>query len=124
MQKLDIDFPDDRTTTKIDLKRSQLYEPGAAPAKPGQVDGEVARAVTAAELPDVDVSATPYGLTAQQQAVIKELYYGGFHYAGRDRRCAVAPHHDGAEKVFEQFGSARGVDTHVETQQTRGAPLL
>eukprot|EP01043_Picozoa_sp_COSAG02_P095421 COSAG02_NODE_31788_length_527_cov_0.948598_2_plen_36_part_01 len=36
-------------------------------------------------MPDVDVSATPYGLTAQQQAVIKELYYGGFHYAGRDR---------------------------------------
>ena len=25
IQKLDIDFPDDRTNAKIDLKRSQLY---------------------------------------------------------------------------------------------------
>ena len=85
IQKLDIDFPDDRTNAKIDLKRSQLYEPGTAPEKPGEADGEVARAVTQDQLPDVEVSATPYGLTAQQQKVIRDLYYGDFHYAGRDR---------------------------------------
>ena len=43
------------------------------------------RAVTQDQLPDVEVSATPYGLTAQQQKVIRDLYYGDFHYAGRDR---------------------------------------
>ena len=37
IQKLDVDFPDDRTNAKIDLKRSQLYEPGTAPENPGQV---------------------------------------------------------------------------------------
>ena len=28
IQKVDIDFPDDRTSAKIDLKRSQIYAPG------------------------------------------------------------------------------------------------
>ena len=89
IQKLDIDFPDDRTSAAIDLKRSQLYAPGTEPAKPGEADGEVAREVTASELPGVELSATPYGLTAPQQKVIKDLYYGDFHYAGRERTWAL-----------------------------------
>ena len=44
IQKLEVDF-DDRTHAKIDLKRTQLYEPGAQPDKPGEADGEVAVAV-------------------------------------------------------------------------------
>ena len=35
IQKLDIDFPDDRTSAAIDLKRSQLYAPGTEPANRG-----------------------------------------------------------------------------------------
>ena len=85
IQKLDVDFPDDRTSARLDLKRSQIYDPGTEPAEPGVADGEVARVVRAADLPDADVSATPYGLTVDQVRVIKDLYYGDFHYAGRDR---------------------------------------
>ena len=85
IQKLDVDFPDDRTSAKIDLLRSQLFAPGTAPAKPSRAAGEVAVAVAEAQLPDASVSATPFGLTDAQQRVIRGLYYDGFHYAGRDR---------------------------------------
>ena len=61
----------DRTNTKIDLKRSQLYAPGTQPKQPGETDGEVAVAVTEDELPDVGTSATPYGLSAEQVWQIK-----------------------------------------------------
>ena len=37
--------------------------------------------LTQDELPDVEVSATPYGLTAEQVKQIKSVYYDGFHFA-------------------------------------------
>ena len=116
IQKLDIDFPDDRTSAKIDLKRSQLYAPGTEPAKPGEADGEVAREVTASELPGVEISATPYGLTAPQQKVIKDLYYGDFHYAGRERTWALLKERarkDG--KLEERVVKRKGGDVTVAT---------
>ncbi len=85
IQKLNIDFPDDRTNAKVDLKRSQLFQPGTEPQQPGETDGEVAVAVTQDELPDTEATATPYGLTQEQVKQIKSIYYDGFSYSGRDR---------------------------------------
>ena len=47
-----VDFPDDRTSARLDLERSQVYEPGTEPTEPGVADGEVARVVTTADLPE------------------------------------------------------------------------
>ena len=37
IQTATIDFPDDFTTTKIDLTKSQLYTPGTQPEKPSEM---------------------------------------------------------------------------------------
>ena len=104
IQKLDVDFPDDRTAARLDLKQSQLYQPGAAPAQPGAADGEVAVAVRQQDLPDVEATATPYGLTAAQVREIKGLYYDGFHYAGRDRMWELLRAKAKADGAAARFG--------------------
>jgi hypothetical protein len=45
IQKLDVDVPDDRTAARLDLKQSQLHQPGAAPSQPGAAECAVAVAV-------------------------------------------------------------------------------
>ena len=112
IQKLDVDFPDDRTSARLDLKRSQIYDPGTEPAEPGAADGEVARVVRAADLPDADVSATPYGLTVDQVRVIKDLYYGDFHYAGRDRLYELLTERARKDGKLEERTIKRKDDTH------------
>ena len=63
IQKLDVDFPDDRTSARLDLKRSQVYDPGTEPAEPGAADGEVARAVPAGALEEIVLPAVWRQLT-------------------------------------------------------------
>jgi hypothetical protein len=103
IQKLGVDFDMDRTNTKIDLKRSQLYDPGTQPEKPGETDGEVAVAVTEDELPDVGASATPYGLSAEQVRHIKAIYYDGFSYSGRDRMWAQLQAKARADRELDEY---------------------
>jgi hypothetical protein len=103
IQKLDVDFDMDRTNTKIELKRSQLYEPGTQPEKPGDTDGEVAVVVTEDELPAVGASVTPYGLTAEQVKRIKAIYYDGFSYSGRDRMWAQLQAKARADGELEEY---------------------
>ena len=86
-QKLEVDFLDDLTSTKIDLNKDQLYEPGTQPKNPTVEQGEIAVIVSDKDLPVA--TTTPYGLSETQQRVIKDLYYEQGHYAGRDRMWAL-----------------------------------
>ena len=85
IQKATIDFPDDFTTAKVDLKKSQLYKPGTQPEKPTEEQGEVAVEVTTEDLPGVDDSSKAYGLSENQLKVLKNLWYEQGHYAGVSR---------------------------------------
>ena len=85
IQKATVDFADDFTEATVDLKRSQLYAPGTQPEKPADDEGEVAVEVAAEELPGVDDSTRAYGLTEEQLATLKNLWYDEGHYSGVTR---------------------------------------
>eukprot|EP01044_Picomonas_judraskeda_P004026 COSAG03_NODE_345_length_8808_cov_5.062349_4_plen_200_part_00 len=72
-------------TGELQLVRQQLLNPKGAPAKPTVEQGEVAVRVPPEALPEVEDTATPYGLTAEQHAKLKELWYEWGHYSSRDR---------------------------------------
>ena len=86
-QKVAVDFDESLTRSDVVLARDRLYMPGSEPEKPVDIgDGvQPALEVRQEDLPDVEVSATPYGLTAEQHAKLKELWYERGHYASRDR---------------------------------------
>lgn len=81
IQKLDIDFPDEYTSTTLRLKKNNLLEPTNAPKEPDLSDGPVAVRVTEDELPETQVSATPFGLTQEQKEIIQKIFYEEGHYA-------------------------------------------
>ena len=57
--------------------RQQLLDPKDAPAKPTVEQGEVAVRVPEEALPEVEETATPFALSPEQHAKIKELWYDG-----------------------------------------------
>ena len=65
--------------------RQQLLDPKDAPAKPTVEQGEVAVRVPEDALPQVEETATPFGLTPEQHAKLKMLWYERGHYSSRDR---------------------------------------
>ena len=85
IQSLEVDYPDEMTSGELQLVRQQLLDPKDAPAKPTVEQGEVAVRVPEEALPEVEETATPYGLTPEQHAKLKELWYERGHYSSRDR---------------------------------------
>ena len=73
------------TSGELQLVRQQLLDPKDAPAKPTVEQGEVAVRVPEEALPEVEETATPFGLTPEQHAKLKELWYERGHYSSRDR---------------------------------------
>ena len=66
---------------QLQIVRQQLLDPKDAPAKPTVEQGEVAVRVPEEALPEVEETTTPYGLTPEQHAKLKELWYERGHYA-------------------------------------------
>ena len=85
IQTLEVDYPDTMTSGALELVRQQLLDPKDAPTKPTVEQGEVAVRVPPEALPEVEETATPYGLTPEQHAKLKELWYERGHYSSRDR---------------------------------------
>ena len=85
IQTLEVDYPDEMTSGDLQLVRQQLLDPKDAPAKPTVEQGEVAVRVPEEALPQVEETATPFGLTPEQHAKLKQLWYERGHYASRDR---------------------------------------
>ena len=85
IQKVRIDYPDDSTYDTIELTRDQLYKPGTEPAKPAADEGEIAVEVTAEQLPGTDEADEAFGLTREQIAALKQIWYEDGHYSGGTR---------------------------------------
>ena len=83
IQTLEVDYPDEMTSGELQLVRQQLLDPKDAPAKPTVEQGEVAVRVPEEALPQVEETATPFGLSPEQHAKLKELWYERGHYASR-----------------------------------------
>ena len=66
-QTLEVDYPDEMTSGDLQLVRQQLLDPKDAPAKPTVEQGEVAVRVPQEALPQVEETATPYGLSPEQE---------------------------------------------------------
>ena len=85
IQTLEVDYPDEMTSGDLQLVRQQLLDPKDAPAKPTVEQGEVAVRVPEEALPEVEETTTPFGLTSEQHAKLKELWYERGYYSSRDR---------------------------------------
>ena len=68
-----------------------LLDPKDAPAKPMVEQGEVALRVPEEALPQVEETATPYGLSPEQHAKLKELWYERGHYVPASPGTAPPP---------------------------------
>ena len=83
-QTVVVDFPDELTHTELRVSKADLLEPrdtADAPPEAGEV--AVAAAPVQADVTS-DGGATPFGLTAAQEAKLHAIWYGG-HYAAADR---------------------------------------
>ena len=85
IQKVRIDYPDDSTNDTIELTRDQLYKPGTEPAKPTPDEGEIAVEVPTEQLPGTDDADEAFGLTREQLAALKQIWYEDGHYSGGTR---------------------------------------
>ena len=85
IQTAQVDFVDDDTRATVDLRRDQLYKPSEAPTSPTVEQGEVAVEVTADQLPGTDDTDQAFGLTTEQLAALKQIWYEDGHYSGGTR---------------------------------------
>ena len=104
IQKVRVDYPDEFTHDTVELTRGQLYKPGTQPEQPAEEDGEVAVEVAAADLPGVDDSTRAYGLTEEQLATLKDLWYEQGHYSGVTRMWSLLKQRAEAAGAQPTFG--------------------
>eukprot|EP01043_Picozoa_sp_COSAG02_P065631 COSAG02_NODE_9962_length_2063_cov_10.244681_1_plen_601_part_01 len=121
LQKLTVDFDDLTRDKDIVLREKDLVEPGTVQVQDiNDDDGEVAQIVRPEDIVGTQDAVNPWGLTDEQESVLKDLWYTRGHYSSAGKLWELLRREAEAQGAEPFFGiRLRQARSWVKSQEAK-----